>query len=125
MLLMQVGSWAFSGMNLASSAYLAITCVGLIAVIVSRRIRSARRYGFAVFATSGSLALTALSSFFLINVLSGSAADRPLYVAGLPTNLGLMYALAAFGSAVSAAFTMLRFVVARKERQKALRGLSL
>jgi hypothetical protein len=58
-----------------------------------------------VFAIIGSLALAALSSFFLVNELSqhGISAGGPLYVAGVPFNLNAVYALTASASVAVAA----------------------
>ena len=104
MLLMQLGAWAFNGMNLASSAYLIVTGSGLIAVVAS--LTKPHRRGLTVFAIAGSLALAALSSFFLIyRFQSGMSDGGPLYVAGVPFNLNVMYFLTAAGCAAVAAFT--------------------
>ena len=106
MLLFQLGSWAWSGMNLATSAYLSVTCIGLAAVIASLRITSSRKRRLGLFSIVGSVGLAALSSFFLVYRLSkgGISDGGPLYVAGVPFNLNVMYALTALGSAAAAAF---------------------
>jgi len=105
MLLMQLGSWAWNGMNLASSTYLIVTCVGLAAVVASLDVAGSPRRGLAFFAIAGSLALSALSSFFLIDRFSqsGISGGGPLFVGGLPLNLNAIYGLTASGCAAVAA----------------------
>ena len=105
MLLMQIGSWAWNGMNLASSTYLIVTCGGLAATVASLTVAGSYRRPLAVFAITGSLALAALGSLFLMKQLfqSGLAGSEPLVVAGVPLNLIAMYGLTALGSATVAA----------------------
>ena len=93
MLLMQIGSWAWNGMNLASSSYLIVTCIGLAAVVASLNVAGSHRRGLAVFVIAGSLALAALSSFFLMDRFSqsGISGGGPLFVAGVPLNLNAIY----------------------------------
>jgi hypothetical protein len=95
-------------MNAATSFYLIVTCAGLAAVITSPRVTDSNRRGFAVFVITGSLALAALSGFFLINRLTSSAMSNggPIYVAGVPLNLSAMYALSALGCAAVAAHAL-------------------
>ena len=111
MLLMQLGSWAWNGMNLASSSYLIVTCVGLAAVIASLVVTDSHRRRVAMFAIAGSLALAALSSFFLIYRFSqnGMSGSGPLYVAGVPFDLNAMYALTASGCVAVAVLTWWSF----------------
>jgi len=106
MLLFQLGAWAWNGMNLASSAYLIVTCVGLVAVIVSIRIRDFRPRQLALFVIGGTIGLAALSGFFLVYQFSRAATpdSGPLYVAGVPFSLNMMYVLTSAGCAATAGF---------------------
>jgi hypothetical protein len=108
MLLFQIGAWAWNGMNLASSAYFIVTCVGLVAVIASTRVSDFRRRGLAPFAIAGNIGLAALGSLFLVNplFLASTPNGAPMYVAGVPVNLNTMYALATVGCAATAGFTL-------------------
>jgi hypothetical protein len=108
MLLEQLGSWAWNGMNLATSSYLIVTCAGLVAVISSLCITKSNQRGFAMFVIGSSVALSALSSFFLINQVFQSDISRggPLYVDGVPLNMSAIYALSAFACAVVAAHAL-------------------
>jgi hypothetical protein len=108
MLLMQLGSWAWNGMNWVSSAYLIVTCVGLAAIVATLSLAGSHRRGLSVFVVSGSLALAALSSSFLIDQYSqsGISGGGPLFVAGVPLNLNAMYGLTALGCAAVAALAL-------------------
>lgn len=108
MLLFQLGAWAWNGMNLASSAYLIVTCVGLVAVIASIGITDGGPRRLALFVIGGTIGLAALSGFFLVYQFSRSATpdSGPLYVAGVPFSLNMMYALTSAGCAATAGFAL-------------------
>jgi hypothetical protein len=93
-------------MNLASGFYLIVTCAGLVAVIASLRITDFRPRRLALFVVGGTIALAALSSFFVVYQLfqAATSASEPFYVAGVPFNLHMMYALTSAGSAATAGF---------------------
>lgn len=105
MLLMQIGSWAWNGMDLASSTYLIVTCGGSAATVASLTVAGSYRQPLAVFAITGSLALAALGSLFLVKQLfqSGIAGSEPLVVAGVPLDQIAMYGLTVPGSVTVAA----------------------
>jgi len=102
-------------MNVLTSAYLTVTCAGLVAVICSLRIRDFRPRPLALFVVGGSLALATLSSFLAIYQLSQTTVSGggALYVAGIPVNLTVIYALTASGCAAAAGFARWSSVGAR------------
>ncbi len=107
-------------MNLASSAYLIVTCVGLVAVIASIRITDLRPRQLALFVIGGTIGLAALSGFFLVYQFSRAAGQDsgPLYVAGVPFSLNMMYALTSAGCAATAVFARWSPVGANPRQRK-------
>jgi hypothetical protein len=103
MVLFDLGSWAWNGMNLASSLYLAATVGGIVAAAFAITPMRGRRRAW--FAFAGSMALVTVSLIWIYSLKQNKEAGAsPIYIGTIPIYLLTLCTLTAMVSATTAAF---------------------